>query len=128
MNDTQFFNFIKGLLRKGSMRWAPRNNVLKNARVERGVYMCAGYGAQGPHTVPASIITTLKNGKTKRIRNVLVDHIQPVVDTAKGFVGWDEYIKRMFCNEDNFQVLCHECHQNKCNDEKQEAKARRAND
>jgi len=32
----------------------------------------------------------------------------------------------MFVEEDNLQVLCHECHENKTNEEKATAKNRRA--
>jgi len=45
--------------------------------------------------------------------NVAVDHIHPVVDPVKGFESWDEFIKRLYCEKDNLQVLCKECHTEK---------------
>lgn len=118
-------SFIKGALRAASNRWGPKYSVKKNARVERGVYRCAGYNRPS-HKVPASLPP--KKGNKRRINNAVVDHIHPVIDPAVGFVSWDDVIKRMFCEEDGLQVLCHECHSKKTADERALAKKRRQND
>jgi hypothetical protein len=55
---------------------------------------------------------------TKRVRNVAVDHINPVVCPVAGFTSWDELIDRMFVEADGFQVLCTECHKKKTGDER----------
>ena len=78
--------------------------------------MCAGYKRR-KHQAPASILV---NGK--RVNNIQVDHIDPVVDPAKGFENWHTYIERMFCEADGLQVLCRECHQKKTDDEKKRKK------
>jgi len=39
------------------------------------------------------------------------DHIDPVIDPATGFVGWDSYIKRLFLGA--IQPLCIGCHKSK---------------
>jgi hypothetical protein len=44
------------------------------------------------------------------------------VDPKKGFVGWDVYIDRMFCEIENLQVLCKPCHKIKTDQEKLERK------
>jgi hypothetical protein len=49
---------------------------------------------------------------------VQVDHINPVVDPAKGFINWDIYIDRIFCEVDKLQVLCRSCHKEKTAEEK----------
>lgn len=41
---------------------------------------------------------------------VSIDHIVPVVDPEIGFIGFDEYFKRMFCDRSNLQKLCSDCH------------------
>jgi 5-methylcytosine-specific restriction endonuclease McrA len=41
------------------------------------------------------------------------DHILPVIDPVEGFVGWDSYISRMFCEADGWQALCGPCHDRK---------------
>lgn len=58
--------------------------------------------------------------------NIFVDHIVPIVDPDIGFTTWDDVIERMFCNSDNLQLLCRECHKTKSENEIEIAKARRA--
>lgn len=54
--------------------------------------------------------------------DVQVDHIKPVVDPKKGFVSWDSFIDRMFCEIENLQVMCKPCHKVKTDSEKLERK------
>lgn len=108
-SEARFQSFIKSLLRKGSQRWGPINSTKKAAWVERGKYLCAGCQQVVPLTV---------GGK----KNVFVDHIDPVVDTKRGFQGWDEYIERLFCEEENLQLLCSDCHSRKGSEEREERK------
>lgn len=107
--EARFNGFIKSLLRKGTQRWGPKNEVVKEARVDKGVYHCKGCDTNVPVTVKV-------NGK--RIRNVFVDHIDPIIDPEVGFVSWDEYIEQMFCEKDNLQMLCLECHSKKTAEER----------
>lgn len=92
---TSLRTFIVWTLRKASYRWAPRGSSLSLARVARNEYRCAScqliYGRKG----------------------VKVDHIIPVVDPASGWVSYDEFIQRMFCDARGFQVLCDKCHDEK---------------
>ena len=114
--EAKFKSFIKNNLRRATMKWAPINEALGLARTRRGFYKCAGCGEE----VPASV----KEGRTRK-KNVHVDHIEPIVDPAVGWTTWDDCIERMFCELDNLQVLCTDCHDKKCNEEKAIAKARR---
>jgi hypothetical protein len=116
-SEARFNSFIKSLLRKGTQRWGPKNLVLQEARVSKGVYRCAGCQEDVPVTVKLE-------GK-KRTRNVFVDHISPIVDPQKGFTTWDEYIERMFCEKEGLQLLCKDCHDKKTAQERQEAKERK---
>lgn len=108
----RFQAFIKSILRAATRKWGPINEARKNAWLERGVYKCAGYKKRW-HKVPASIVV-----KGKRINNVFVDHISPIIDRNVGFVSWDDVINRMFCEIDNLQVLCRDCHDRKTADER----------
>jgi hypothetical protein len=84
--------FIKGLLRRGSFHWRARTEAMTAARVERGKYKCATCeDLFGP-------------------KEVALDHIQPVVDPKAGFTTWDDYIARLFCAAEGFQVICNSCH------------------
>lgn len=79
--------------------------------------MCAGCQEE----VAASIKV---NGR--RVKNVHVDHIEPIIDPDVGFTSYDDMIERMFCEAPNLQVLCTSCHDAKTDQEKARAKARRA--
>ena len=89
------------------MRWGPINSVKKKAWVERGKYLCAGCNQVVPLT------------KDKK-KNVFVDHKESVVDTKEGFQGWDVFIERLFCEEENLEVLCKDCHDRKSAEEREE--------
>ena len=110
--EARYKGFIRSTLRKAWMVWAPNNQTKRNARIERGVYKCAGYN-RNSHGAKASVLV-----KGKRQNNIFTDHIDPVVDPAEGFTTWDEYIERLFCESTNLQVLCRECHNLKTADEK----------
>lgn len=117
--EARFHSFIKSALRSASMRWPPKYEVKKEARIERGIYLCAGFKRRA-HKVPASLPP--KPGNKLRINNAQVDHIASVV-TEDGFTTWDDVINRMFCEKENLQVLCHECHKAKTQEEKESRRA-----
>ena len=48
---------------------------------------------------------------------VSVDHINPVVD-VNGFVDWNTFVTRLFCDSSNLQVICDNCHNEKTNAER----------
>lgn len=114
--EAKFRSFVKGNLRRASMKWSPINEVKGEARTRRGFYLCA----ECKQEVPAS-------KKTGRVRenNVHVDHIDAIIDPSVGWVSWDETIDRMFSEKDNLQLLCSNCHSTKTQEEKAIAKARR---
>lgn len=56
------------------------------------------------------------------IDQVKVDHIEPVVDPATGWVDYNTYMARLFCPVENLQVICDEEHDKKTAEER---KARR---
>lgn len=114
--QARFNSFIKNNLRNATRKWQPISDCLKKARTRRGFYLCNGCKEE----VPASAIID-----GKRIKNIAVDHIDPIIDPAVGFTTWDECIDRMFCEQDNLQILCYTCHKEKSDKEKAIAKQRR---
>lgn len=99
--ESRYNSFIISLLRQGSRRWAPIQQVKKEANTKRGFYLCASCKEEVP--------LTIKEGR-KRVQNIFVDHIDPIVDPEVGFVNWDTYVERMFCEKDKLQLLCKKCH------------------
>lgn len=90
--DEERRKWIIASVRRASYRWVPRYKAKAAARIERGQYKCAACkGLFGP-------------------KQISLDHIKPVVDPHKGFIDWNNYIERLFCEEDGFQVLCKTCH------------------
>lgn len=118
--EARFRSFVKGNLRRATQKWKPIQDCLKNARVARGLYLCAGCHNE--------VSNTIKDEAGKRIKNVHVDHILPIIDPNVGWTSYDDMINRMFCEIDNLQVLCHDCHKRKTDEEKATAKARRTNE
>lgn len=114
--EARYHSFIKNLLRQGTRRWAPIQDVKKKARTRRGFYQCSGCNKE----VPATVVE-----KGKRVNNALVDHIEPIIPPEVGFTTWDSVIERMYCEEDNLQVLCRDCHTIKTNEERALAAQRR---
>ena len=102
--ESKFNTFIRNQLRQATRKWSPIIETKKGALVSRGVYRCNGCG----ENVPVSIRVG-----PKRVNNVFVDHIEPIVDPVEGFTTFDNYIDRMFCEKDNLQLLCGECHDEK---------------
>lgn len=90
-------------------RWRDpaRKEALKNAEVKKKgktLFRCA--------------ITN----KLYSIDQIKVDHIEPVVDPAVGWVDYNTYMARLFCPVSNLQVICNKEHDKKT---KLEGKLRR---
>lgn len=119
MTEAEFRNFVKNQLRGSTRKWAPISECKKNARVGFGEYKCAMCGNVVPSTV-------FDENKGKRVTNIFVDHIDPIIDPSVGWVSWDSTIERMFCEASNLQCLCGACHKQKSLEEIGIAKDRRA--
>ena len=112
--DARFRSFVTSALRAASRRWPVKYKALKAAFAGRQVNAKTG-----------KLAMHYKCAKCKKLfvaADVQVDHVQPVVDPKKGFVGWDVYIDRMFCEIENLQVLCEADHKIKTDQEKLERK------
>ena len=112
--DSRFRSFVTSALRAASRRWPPKNKALKEAFVGRKENKKTG-----------KLAMHYKFAKCKKhfvAADVQVDHILPVVSTAEGFVSWDDFIDRIFCEIENLQVMCKPCHKVKTDEEKAERK------
>jgi hypothetical protein len=61
----------------------------------------------------------------KRVKNVFVDHILPIIDPEVGFTSWDDFINRLFCEREGLQCICGDCHDKKTTNERAAASDRR---
>ena len=116
----RFKSFIVGQLRSATQRWGPKQKCIQRAKVGHGLYKCECCGEVGPPTLPPPA------GKKRRIKNIVADHISPIVDPEIGFTTYDDWITRAFIELEGLQALCHKCHTEKSNEEKSIAKARRS--
>lgn len=83
-------------LRRVSRWWPAKQEAMKKQKVSPGKYKCQGCG------------------EIFGQKEISLDHINPVVDPRKGFLTWDDYIARMLCDSNGFQVLCNVgCHSSK---------------
>lgn len=106
MGNLKYETKIRGALRQIARYMPEKQECLRNAihPTEKGVrggrlYICA------------------KCGLCFNVKDVQVDHIEPVVPINHEITSWDEYINRLFCDIDNLQVLCKPCHLIKSNNE-----------
>lgn len=92
-------SFVRKKLRKASLQWPLRNEAVKKARKQRGKYECAGCGCLFDR------------------KKLHLDHIDPVVSLKgeakqeSGEYDWNQYVSRLLCKTDNFQLLCELCHE-----------------
>lgn len=118
--EARYRSFVISALRAASRRWPVKWKVLKDALVGKEINTATGKLAQHYKCTLCGNIFPAKE--------VVVDHIDPVVSPTKGFVSWDDYIERMFCEADGLQVLCKSCHKVKTNEERQCRKNSKARD
>jgi len=97
--------FIVNTLRYGSRKWPAKFKCLEESKTEKRINPASGRMAQF-YTCNAC-----QNEFTNK--DVEVDHIIPVVDPKVGFVDWNTFIERMFCDRENYQTLCKPCHKKK---------------
>ncbi len=85
-----------------SYMWPARNEALLRARAKQISVNGRMIWHYNCNLCPFDVLHARKN--------VQIDHIIPVVDPAKGFTDWNDYIEKMFCTPEGFQVLCLEHH------------------
>lgn len=109
--------FIISGLRAASRRYPPKFETLNEAKTTKKINAKTGRLAQHYECKACN--------EEFPAKDVQVDHKKPVVDPKVGFVDWDTYIARMFCEKKNFQVLCKACHKLKTDKEKKQSNARK---
>lgn len=106
----KFRSFVTGALRTATRRWPPKYKALKEAFTGRQVNKKTNKLAM--HYMCAACSSEFVSG------DVQVDHKKPAVDPKAGFISWDVYVDRLYCESSNLQVLCKPCHAEKTAAEK----------
>jgi len=107
-------SFIKGGLRTLSRKWPPKYKAISLANVGRRFDPKTGKDSYRYRCAACKEIF--------KSAEVQADHIEPVVDIEDGFIDWNEYIKRLLCEHDNYQILCITCHAVKTSTEREQRK------
>ena len=100
---------IRGALRRTFSRSPVIREVLFKVRREVPKYNKDGSRAKKDAVQYRCNVCQTYVGSTK----VSVDHISPVVDVQQGFVDFNTFIQRLFCDATNLQVICDGCHNTK---------------
>jgi len=114
-------SWITSQLRRLSLRWPPRGKVLKASRRE----LPRKIKKDGtPFKKPNYEYQCNVCKGWFRSSDTQLDHIQPVIDVKSDKFTEEEFYSTfvigLFCYEDNFQVICHKCHDEKCKIEQKE--------
>jgi len=90
-------------LRQVWYRSGPYWDTMHRAKIAPNQYKCEGCG------------------KIFKLREVQVDHNEPVVDVKEGWINLQEFAKRLFCPSKYLKVLCQDlCHKEKSEGENKE--------
>lgn len=97
--NARFFGFIRSALRSASLKWPPRNDARNAARRKyegpdkrrKWEYQCAICGAW------------FSGADTQ------LDHVRPC-GSLRDFSDLPDFVRTLFCEQDNFQVVCLNCH------------------
>ena len=103
-------SFITSTLRGGFRKYPPKYECLKSASVGKKI------NAKTNRMAEHFTCNMCRNAFPAK--EVNVDHVEPVVCPFTGFVDWNTYINRLFCDGGNLQVLCSPCHDVKTAEER----------
>lgn len=118
--DSKLKQRIIAALRKLTYGYKPRTDAKNAQKVGPAAYQCEHcqqviYEGK-KQDIPPIITDKYPNAIKGKIH---LDHREPVVSAEHGWQGWDVYIERMFCSQDNYQAICSVCHKAKTFLEKQ---------
>lgn len=97
---------IRGALRRTFSRSPVIRDVLFKVRREVPKYNQDGSRSKKDAVQYRCNVCQTYVGSTK----VSVDHITPVVSVTEGFVDFNTFVARLFCDASNLQVICDSCH------------------
>lgn len=105
LTEAQFFSWIRSSLRRLSLRWKPRIEVLKDNR--------RPYTGESKRTKWEYSCADCK--KWFLMKDIEVDHVVPA-GSLKSFNDIGPFVERLLCEKDGYQVLCKVCHLKRTNE------------
>lgn len=108
----RYFAFIRSALRRAWQKYPVKWQVL-------GASASPNDGRFDSRTKKMYQCNVCKNWF--KAKDVQVDHIKPA-GTLKEYKDLPEFVSTLFCEEDNLQVICKECHDAKTKEERESRK------
>lgn len=99
-------DFIINVLRQGTIKWPGRAECLRRARKK----VLVGETKSGKPRYKLHWKCAKCGQWFKDQSEMEVDHI---VEIGSFSGSWDDFINRMYCEQDNLQALCQVCHKKK---------------
>jgi len=97
-------NYLISVLRKASRKTPAFSQAFNAAKEEFFISTKSGGKARRVRFKCAKCGRTFLNKIGSR--EIALDHIEPVISVTDGWVNWDTYIERLFCDASNLQILC----------------------
>jgi hypothetical protein len=105
--ESRFNSFVRSALRRAA--WPPKYQAIRNAYVKDGI---------NPKTRrKCKLHRCSQCDELFPQKDMQADHVIPVIG-IEGFVDWNTYIDRLFCEKDGFKVMCKPCHKEITNEER----------
>lgn len=110
--DAKKKQFALTSLRRGSMKWKPRNAAKNKNRKKFPVEIRS---KKGTYTREVWHYNCSQCGPDVwyRDKDIQMDHVNPVVDEVLGWQGFDVFIDRLLVEESGWQRLCEKHHEEK---------------
>lgn len=118
---------IIGYARKLSGSWEPKQNVKKRAQVAPALHRCSKCGSlnyEGESEKNYQKYVEQFPNDVVNFDGIEMDHIRPVVKIT-GWTSWEDFFDSLFCDEDGYRPLCHQCHLAKSRSEEVHRRAAR---
>ena len=109
--DSETHGRIVSAMKRVFSRSPTANSFLRTYRTEEAWFKQNGERAKKPHV----FYPCFKCGGIFKSNDVQIDHIDPVIPLnipSKHF-SYDSLAERLFCEEQNLQILCKQCHTEK---------------
>ena len=107
MTESQFWSFIRSALRQKSRWWKP---ILQCKHKARRTY-------KGPNKRQKFEYQCAFCENWFPEKHINVDHVRPA-GSLNSAIDLPGFVERLFCEQDNLQVLCSNCHDEKTKLEK----------